>query len=32
MIAIPLFFVLFWGSLSWKNSTAAHAHEPERVH
>ena len=32
MIAIPLFFVLFWGSLSWKNNTAAHAHEPERVH
>jgi len=32
MIAIPLFFVLFWGSLSWKNNTAAHSHEPERVH
>ncbi len=32
MIAIPLFFVLFWGSLSWKNTAAAQTHErPQKI-
>lgn len=28
MIAIPLFFILFWGSLNWSNKPAAETHEP----
>ena len=27
MIAIPMFAVLFWGSLNWKNTVAAPTHE-----
>jgi hypothetical protein len=27
IIAIPLFFVMFWGSLSWKNKPAVATHE-----
>jgi hypothetical protein len=27
MIAIPLFFVLFWGSLNWTNRAGPQTHE-----
>jgi hypothetical protein len=33
IIAIPLFFVLFWGSLNWTNRPGPQAHEqPEKPH
>jgi hypothetical protein len=33
MIAIPLFFVLFWGSLNWSNRPASETHErPAKTH
>ena len=33
MIAIPLFFVLFWGSLNWANKPVHETHErPEKIH
>ena len=33
MIAIPLFFVLFWGSLNWTNKPTHETHErPEKTH
>ena len=33
MIAIPLFFVLFWGSLSWTNKAGPQTHErPGKTH
>ena len=33
MIAIPLFFILFWGSLNWTNKPGPQIHErPQRTH
>ena len=33
MIAIPSFFVLFWGSLSWKNKSVPEMHEhAQKIH
>ena len=30
MIAIPLFFILFWGSLNWTNRSVSEIHEPHQ--